>query len=113
MGVMQHAPTDAEDQRPMPPHEGCEGRLVAAVSETLEQMLAGGGTGSVRRNEVAQVTQDSARVCRGHGCLAAGPRVCSPYYTVPRPQTGQQFISIHSRSFGVVPGGGGWGRQGR
>ena len=41
MGVMQHLPAHAQNQRPVPPHEGLEGRLVLPADEVVKQLVVG------------------------------------------------------------------------
>jgi hypothetical protein len=55
LGLVKDAAADAQDHRPMPPHQGGEGGLIALAGKTLQQLAVGVGLVPLVRNPGTKV----------------------------------------------------------
>ena len=70
LGVAQHTAADGQDHRPVPPHKGGEGAVVAAGDEPSEQLPVRQAAHRLRR--LAEAPQNHAHATRLHARLPAG-----------------------------------------
>ncbi len=72
LGVVQHAPADAEDHRSMPPHQQLERRLIAVLEKTLQQMRIGDDSRQRRPQASLHVFENGRQGSGHHVCFSVG-----------------------------------------
>jgi hypothetical protein len=65
--VAKDAAADVQDHRPVPPHEGSKGSIIALSGETLQELRIRRLGGTLCPGQPPDVLKDKARLCVGHG----------------------------------------------
>src|SRR6516164_4196497 len=88
--VLQDAPADPVDHRPVPAHDGLENGFVLPREKPLDKLPVGLVSERCRHHPPRQATQEVAYVCRCHVCLSP-PCPCSPYSSSARERNVANF----------------------
>src|SRR5207253_490064 len=81
--VVEHAPADAQDHRPMTADQGGEGGFVTAGGEVVQKLLIGPLQRTAADCHSAEVLQNHLELCRGH--VRSSPVWGSLPYSCRRP----------------------------
>ena len=81
MAVAEDAAADAQHNRPVPPHQRREGRLVPLRDEALQQLAVGHPGVVVEKQRLAEVPQNIASVAALHVARSVARQKLSLPYT--------------------------------